>query len=540
MITIPFVNSLKENFNYEKTLESSFLTSKTLITNILKQGKNSTLANKDDFLKIQERAPFENKGVYVKYNVTLNKVLIGSSGDLNDRLKRQQKLLDSITKESINDANTNRYIRTSPNGGEDFIVIPIYVFSEREFSKPSKELTKLVGELEKKLINYFLASPYKKQIYNTQVFSDFQPGNTFGGSPQSGSPPVFFKAFGKFFSSKLAGESFLKISRKTIGAKLADPQNLEFVPITKEEFEKAPDELKVFSKKQPTSAERSFQRQRRTELQVYPNLEDFPTNPLNEKTLVNLRDKYIEEFKQIKYQIEIGQFPLDLYKYKEGKDRFNLKKKFGLYLFYSKTEKKFYIGQTNDLANRRRQWFYCFNKPAQASRQFAELTENSVPLSVITSPNAQEEFIFIPLVVIENIAENEKPLAKKFILALETKLKEFLLSAPKYKEVLFNVLVNDTFEKGNTVAASPVVYKNYAWISKTAASALLNLNPRTITRYIEKYAILSNITLLEFRETFEGQKFVSSKKQDYTQGELDLFAKLEAEIRKKAEIFQGK
>ena len=84
----------------------------------------------------------------------------------------------------------------------DFHFVPILIFQKVAGNANEQTINQQIAsfldnDVENPMLNDLLQSPFKKILYNVKTVGCFQAGNTFGGSPNSGSTasPIMYENY---------------------------------------------------------------------------------------------------------------------------------------------------------------------------------------------------------------------------------------------------------------------------------------------------------------------------------------------------------
>lgn len=249
-----------ESFDISSQIKKDITTQKLLIElrpiieDIISQVKNNMFDFTPYFLgRNQGSGLSEKAGFYLFINKNNKKVYLGSSGDLARRKADYNRDLNNLNR--INNPNIKADVIAT--GRDGFYFVPILKFSLTDCIVPTdlggKSKKAFISEfldtqVESTLLQGYLAadSTIKDMFYNVAVVGRFLPGNTRGGTPQSGvtSKPVSFNREYAWESILAAAKSF-KVDRHTVSAR-ADSGLL--TRLSKDDYESFPDNLKISGK----------------------------------------------------------------------------------------------------------------------------------------------------------------------------------------------------------------------------------------------------------------------------------------------------
>lgn len=207
----------------------------------------------------------------------------------------------------------------------------------------------------------------------------------------------------------------------------------------------------------------------------------------------------------------------------------SLTEKGGLYLIVNDQTKRFYLGVSGSLAQRKGEYNSRLRQIKEKETRLPRgFREDALKHSV-------DSFYFIPLLFFSRLkvyAPDSKS-EQSASLIVKDFLEEFVeqpileaLMAEYNSDKLYNVKTSSTFEKGNTFggakgSGSPALalaFENYAWESRNLASQMLNFSRKQIKARVDD-GDLRDLTKEEF-ENFSGIKF-ERKKNWYYFGDKD-------------------
>jgi hypothetical protein len=226
---------------------------RAIIENIILQVKNNMFDfTPYSFERNSDSGLTDKGGFYLIINKTKKKVYLGSTGNLVQRKGEYNRDFNDITRRY----NPGIKADVKATGTNDFHFVPILSFSLTNCVLPSdlggKSKKAFISEffdtqVESTLLQGYLAddSTLKDMFYNTAIFGRFTPGNTRGGTPQSGtrSRPVSFN--GEYaWESVLAASISLGVDRATVRSRI-NSDSFSLSELSQNDYNNFPDNLKI-------------------------------------------------------------------------------------------------------------------------------------------------------------------------------------------------------------------------------------------------------------------------------------------------------
>lgn len=180
-------------------------------------------------------------GLYIILNTKTKKLYLGGTSNLAQRKGEYNQSLKNVQRrEKLSKGIQDDLVKGNI---KDFCFIPIVAISQRNFSGFKTKSTStaqiaafLDSEVEQKLLKYYLNETSQDSItfYNQKELGTFIPGNTSGGSTNSGSidKPLMFQNYA--WESLNAAANSLGKDRKTLRIRR---DNGVFIEMTAEQFQ---------------------------------------------------------------------------------------------------------------------------------------------------------------------------------------------------------------------------------------------------------------------------------------------------------------
>lgn len=214
----------------------------------------------------------------------------------------------------------------------------------------------------------------------------------------------------------------------------------------------------------------------------------------------------------------------------------------GVYIIINRRTKKFYIGSSADLAQRKGEHSRNFKNPGRLG---SRSVINPAISADLEAPGSYSDFYFAAVFCFphtQRTGASSKILDNSFCqdlfdLTIEKGIIEHFLTDEAFKNRCYNTRSIGRFERGNTFGGSPqsgspakpvalLDAENgkmlYAWESVTAAANSLGLAPATIRNY-RTDGKLVEISTSEY-ESFEGPKISNAEATYYFNNKQDLRA----------------
>jgi hypothetical protein len=200
---------------------------KPIIDGVIQQINNNTF----DYLSFTFNRKLhsgltDHCGFYLIINEKTKKVYLGSTSDLAQRKGEHNKNLKNLTSSKL---SINLRKDRDKYGPESFYFVPLLRIPFSNFEdllmEPNSETKntqrKIIAKfletnVETLLLEFYLNSENKDMFYNVKVIGEFQPFNTFGGSPNSGSPSKNVSFQNYAWESISSASKSLSVDRHTI------------------------------------------------------------------------------------------------------------------------------------------------------------------------------------------------------------------------------------------------------------------------------------------------------------------------------------
>lgn len=195
--TFPNIINLSSEQTKKDVGEQFVSTVQPIINDIIKAVQNDNF-NYESYTPISQKDRQSgltgNSGIYLIINRVTRRIYLGGAANLAQRKGEHNRTFKNQTLQTAMRADLNA------GSAEDFYFVPIIIFSTDDVrADPIKPIEQKVtykqqiasfldNYVEKPLLEGYLKSNDEQVFYNVKTVGKFEIGNTFGGSPNSGSP----------------------------------------------------------------------------------------------------------------------------------------------------------------------------------------------------------------------------------------------------------------------------------------------------------------------------------------------------------------
>lgn len=177
-----------------------------------------------------DKSGITNKsGLYLIINRAKKRVYLGGAANLAQRKGEHNLTLRNPNRITKLQSPMRNDLKAGTT--EDFYFVPIIIFTtdnvritqgsvgQKGGSYNQQVASFLDNYVEKPLLEAYLKSNFKQVFYNVKTVGTFEIGNTFGGSPNSGSPPnaIYYEKYA--WESVSAAANTFNVDRKLIRKK---------------------------------------------------------------------------------------------------------------------------------------------------------------------------------------------------------------------------------------------------------------------------------------------------------------------------------
>lgn len=183
-------------------------------------------------------------GFYLIFNIKNSSIYLGETLDLATRkatymqgMREAQKELASNTQnyeKQLNRSTIVKQVELKISNIEDFIFVPVVISDVNQFRSVStnvkakrSDISRFLIEIETMILKRLFAKGFS--LYNQKFGVLFEKNNTFGGSPNSGSPSSHVKMFNVAFESVQCAAKSLGVHPKSIRNYIVKFPNVDYL-----------------------------------------------------------------------------------------------------------------------------------------------------------------------------------------------------------------------------------------------------------------------------------------------------------------------